>query len=91
MKIKRYGHTLYACPLIVSMAPPPSMPYAPWCFQLVVLVFWCDIVFMSTVCDLITLTSKSHQTHVIGAGWARVTQSQPIPAQVHKSVTFPRC
>ena len=73
-------------------SPPPSMPHAPWCFRLVVLVFWCGIVFVSTACDLITLTSKSchtRQTHVTGAGWARVTKSQPTPTPAGTRGTNP--
>ena len=72
--------------------PPPSTPHAPWYFWLVVLVFWCGVVFMLTMCDLITLTGKSchtHQTHVMGAGWARVTKLQPIPAPAGTRGTNP--
>jgi len=43
-------------------------------------------------CDLITLTGKcqkTHQTHVAGMGWVRVTNSHPIPTPAVTCSTNP--
>ena len=70
---KVWAHLAFLCSCCFY-STPLSTPHAPWYFQLVVLVFWCGIVFMSTACDLITLTSKFHhtrQTHVTDADCIR--------------------
>jgi len=90
-KNKKCGRTLYARPLIVSTAPLP----APRVFDLLCLRFVvasCSCGRKSTARDLITLTGNSRdtrQTRVTGAGWARVTKSQPIPGPAGTRGTNP--
>ena len=72
---------------------PPCVPCCS-CLTCCTGILWWAMAFMlkTAACDSITLTSKSQatcQTHVMGMGWDRATNLQPIPTPAGTRGTNP--